>query len=182
MAQFKLNSLAGSLPAKTPVCQGFNLRLKNVSRARSGSGRLARTDEARALVTAAAAELKRLQSQGASLVFQVKSEASGSRREAFSVMHLADILVLAEGGRSVMLRFVVKGARASGQALWEDKLRGLGHSIITLRCETPLDAKEQLRDLLVRKKIISEENPLTKGQAKSLEQANSLFSARPFAQ
>jgi hypothetical protein len=104
------------------------------------------------------------------------SQAAAMRTEAretdhFSLLKLADFLILGQGGKTLLLKVNQKKGGQAFRSSWHSRLMSLGHAIAYLECETPLDGREQLRKLMHRQGYISDA-PQSTAKAK----AQALFS------
>ncbi len=66
----------------------------------------------------------------------------------FSLLKLADFLILGPGGKTLLLKLNYKRRAQAMRSPWHARLMTLGHAIAYIECETPLDGRERVRQLM----------------------------------
>ncbi len=84
-----------------------------------------------------------------------KARAEARETDHFSLLKLADFLILGQGGKTLLLKVNQKRGGHPFRSNWHSRLMTLGHAIAYLECETPLDGREQLRKLMHRQGYIN---------------------------
>lgn len=76
------------------------------------------------------------------------SQKQGPQSEHFSFLKLADFLILGPGGKTLLLKLNYKRRPQGQRSPWHARLMTLGHTIAYVECETPLDGRERVRQLM----------------------------------
>ncbi len=109
---------------------------------------------------------------GQSAPVKASPNNTGAQSEHFSFLKLADFLILGSGGKTLLLKLNYKRRTQSQRSLWHARLMTLGHTIAYIECETPLDGRERVRQLMETQGYVPE---VQMGKANARAKAQALF-------